>query len=115
VKRGFKGLTEVAALSDQECRNLVLGNWHKLNSVLMTKPRVSELQRLLSLEVCLGKVARPHFIVRLVRAIAGSHRRARDAALIDVLKDLRNGRIPEADKLVCLGLAPSSKITKKTK
>jgi hypothetical protein len=105
VRRGFKGLTEVGALTDAQCDDLVLGNWHKLNAVLRCKPERLELQRLLFLELKLrGKGARRNFLERLRSAIAAARSSESRDALTNVMKDLRDGETPTKSTLTELGL-----------
>lgn len=105
MRRGFKGLTEVGALTDEQCSDLVLGNWHKLNAVLRCKPERLELQRLLYLELKdRGKAARRNFLERLRSAIAAARSSESKDALTNVMKDLRDGEVPARSTLAELGL-----------
>jgi hypothetical protein len=107
MKRGFKGLTEIAGLSDEEVYELVLGNWHKLNTVMITQPELVDIQRLLFLELKRGGDARLNVIERLRSAIITSKsRRSRKAAQVLGL-ELGKGKPMSEEALLDLGLEPA--------
>jgi hypothetical protein len=86
---GFKGLTEVAGLTDEQAQKLVLGNWHVLNPVLASKPGVPALQRLTALE--LQDKARPDILERLRAALSNALGRAAEKAMARLLDELGRG------------------------
>lgn len=105
MPRGFKGLSEVNALDDKRARDLVLGNWHKLNAVLQTQPTADELRRLLALEIAMGHSARPNFVERLRSALARARSRESREACRRVTKALMRGTKLDKFDLQALGLA----------
>jgi hypothetical protein len=90
-RRGFRGLSEVDGLSDRRARDLVLGNWHKLNVVLRTRLSAFDIRRLLALEVSMGHAARPNFVERLRAALHRAESRESRAAAKRVCSALRRG------------------------
>jgi uncharacterized protein YaaW (UPF0174 family) len=67
--RGFKALTGLEALSDEVVQDTALGNWHKLNAVLLAESTARTVERLLALELMRGKDARANFLERLRGAL----------------------------------------------
>lgn len=104
MPRDFKGLTEVAGLSDARARLLVLGNWHKLNTVLRTRLAPDDVRRLLELEVAQGRSARANIVERLRSALCRAESRERKAASRIVMTELRHGRQAPAKMLELMGL-----------
>ena len=75
--RGFKASSELLTLDDQQLEELVLSNWLKLNQVLMHKPSLDDLQRLMVLELSKGPGLRDNVVMRLRSALSSAI--ARDA------------------------------------
>jgi hypothetical protein len=81
----FRGLTEIAGLSDSQLRALVLGNWDKLNTVLRARPSAAALRRLLKLEFFGRPDPRPYVLKRLRVALNRANNRDALAVLNEVL------------------------------
>jgi hypothetical protein len=103
-RRGFRGLSEVAGLDDERVRLLALGNWHKLNTVLRTRPTSTDLQRLLALEVAQGRGARANFIERLRSAHGRAKAREARTLVKGIAATLRSGGKPPVSHLLAIGL-----------
>lgn len=101
--RGFKGLTEVRALTDEQARALVLGNWHKLNGVLRARPSSEDLQRLLALE--LRGDARPDLCRRLRAALSRALGRDAEEAMESTLAWLAADKPLSRTELMRVGLS----------
>lgn len=85
---GFQGLTEIANLDDLQVRSLVLGNWRKLNKVLMSEPEIGSLRRLMVVE--LSGNARPDILVRLRSALSKANGKEAKRAMDRIIADLKS-------------------------
>jgi hypothetical protein len=68
AKRGFKAVA-LEDLSDEQLEELVLSNWHKLNTALKHGQSADTLRRLLRLELRKGASARPNVAERIRSAL----------------------------------------------
>lgn len=86
-KKGFKAVS-LESLNDSQLDELVLSNWHKLNTALKAVQPIPVLRRLLMIELAKGSSARPVIAERvrssLSRALAQRSKRGLDE-LLDVL------------------------------
>lgn len=98
----FRALTELRSLDDVQMCTMVLGNWHKLNTVLRCRPTVQDLQRLLVLELL--SEARPDILRRLRAALSRAHGRVAELAMADVIDACVWGKKPKLETLLLIGL-----------
>jgi hypothetical protein len=90
-------------MTDEQVRALALGNWHKLNSVLVNSPSRAELARMLVLELT-SEDPRPEIVERLRSAVARCDTVAgREAARRVMLAAASRGR-PTIGDLNAMGL-----------
>lgn len=94
MARGFRGLGELGAMTDEQARDLVLGNWHKLNAFLQTAPALEELRRLLALELARGRDARRNFLEKLRSSVSAARSRLSKASMEVVLGSIEAGEVP---------------------
>jgi hypothetical protein len=81
-------------MTDEQARDLVLGNWHKLNAFLQTAPALEELRRLLALELARGRDARRNFLEKLRSSVSAARSRLSKASMEVVLGSIEAGEVP---------------------
>jgi hypothetical protein len=87
---GFKGLTEILNLDEEQIRSMVLGNWHKLNKVLMSEPPIAALRKLMVVE--LSGAARPDILIRLRSALSKANSMEAKEAMNRIIVDIKAER-----------------------
>lgn len=78
-------------LEDEQLDELVLSNWHKLNSALKHGQSVDTLRRLLRLELSRGAAARPNIAERVRSALFRAMTQRGAVALVDAINQLAIG------------------------
>lgn len=87
-----KGVVDLTTAGDATLRELVLGNWHKLNSCLVNNPDATTIARLLRLELATKK-PRSNIVIRLRRALNRANGNEANAALAQWLRGKRSPEI----------------------
>lgn len=100
--RGFKAVAILDELDDKQVVELVLSNWHKLNSALKHGQSVDTLRRLLCLELKRGSSARPNFAERIRSSLFRAMTTRASEALQDALTQLGSGAVTAKHEMQAL-------------
>ena len=101
----FRGLGDLGAMTDEQLRTDVLGNWHKLNGAIVAGgASEGDIVRLLALELSRGRDARANFLDKLRGALWAKRSRRSRESLRSVARAIVEGRVPDRADLVSAGL-----------